>query len=1112
MSGSDGEQPEVSLADALAAYDDRLAAGIERASEPTETPVEPALLPEWKRLTAFLSLVEKAWPRTDPETNCWTDAPSNEQGSIAQSQPAPLEAGDDRRFGRFQIQRTLGHGGFGIVFLAWDPMLRRQIALKVPQPQTLITAEVRKRFQREALAAAGLDHPNIVPVYEAGSIGTVAYIAAAYIPGPTLALWLSRQTRPVPARDAGRLVARLAEAIEHAHVRHVLHRDLKPSNIMLQGPEEPNNGDRVNPGSLVEFEPRITDFSLAKLADGLGPDTKSGVPFGSPPYIAPEQAEGKLSAIGPPTDVYGLGSILYELLTGRPPFSGHGQLETLRQVIADDPLPPRRLRADVPADLEAVVLKCLEKDPGRRYSSASGLAADLERYLAGEPTHVRPPGRWERLRRKARRHPAWVATLMTVAACAMVLAAASGLYDARLRSDRDRSRQKEAETRASEASSERYLQYVMHIREADRLIADSRAPMALKILDQERPRPGEPDLREFSWHYLYRRCHNERRSLPGHRGDVYHIEFSPRGDLLASAGKDGTVRLTSTTSWEPLHTIRASFKEVNIAAFSPDGQTLATVDDEGKLKLWETASGHLRWEIVAHKGDAVIALFTPDGKTVITGGRNDGFIRLWDGTTGAMQSQLHTAPPLLESAAISPDGSILATGGSRSIQLWRLSDLTLIGPLGAGESAQGLAFSHDGTKIATVDEGDRLLRIWNVRTREIRCALAGHSGIFTVAFSADDRTVISAGDDATIRFWDVAGGWSPGVRSGHTQKIWCVALSPDGRTLASAGKDESIKIWDARPSPIHFRLPRSAFFCFELLDDARTLMTFENGPWQVARWDVHSGSLLERKPIHLNLGCSVAALSRNGRWLAVRDQDARHSLWDTVTGEQRCILEPKPGSLLQPVFSPDSRFLTFICDASAHASLLDLESLREIPLPCGKVVGHMFTSSNEVMAVLADASIFWWNPRTGQSKRSTPGHHDVLAAYRAVSADGRTLATAILQTGRIVLHSAETLEPIKEIPAQSTDVGPLAFSPDGRTIASGTRDRTVKIWDIRTGDQLITLAGLDSLVIGLRFSADSGILATISAGNPQFSTDIHLWATTDIEPRADQGPTTDSLH
>jgi WD40 repeat protein len=634
------------------------------------------------------------------------------------------------------------------------------------------------------------------------------------------------------------------------------------------------------------------------------------------------------------------------------------------------------------------------------------------------------------------------------------------------------------------------------------LIADSKTPIALKILDQERPRPGEPDLRDFSWYYLYQRCHTERRTLAGHRGDVHHVEFSPRGDLLASAGKDGTVRLWSTTTWEPLRTIQASLKEVNVAAFSPDGQTLATVDDEGKLKLWETNSGHLRLERLAHKGDTVIARFTPDGETVITGGRNDGFIRLWDRGTGDARGGFQASPSELENAAISPDGSILATVGARIVKLWRLSDRTLIAPVGVGVGAQGVAFSHDGTKLATVDEGDGLVRIWDVSTREIGHALAGHTkGIFAVAFLADDRTVISAGDDAAIRFWNVTIGFNMGIRSGHTDRIWSLALSPDGHTIASAGKDGSVKLWDARPSPGYLRLPIANPFCFELLDDCRTLISLEHSDlWYVGRWDLHSGSLLERKPILINGDYSFAAFSRDGQWLALSDREDRHTLWNIATGKRRDILDPELGGRHLPLFSPNSRFLAFANEGFGPSSILDLESDREILFPCEKLVGPAFTPSNEAIAALPDGSVCWWNPRTGRSKQSTAGHYDVLTGYPAISADGRILATAQPQSRKIYLHSSESLELIKELPAQPAFVGPLAFSPDGRILASIVGDRTVKIWDIRTGEQLLSLGGLSRTAVALRFSSDGRILATFTPGEPLNPHNLLLWGAAEIEP------------
>jgi serine/threonine protein kinase len=422
MSDQDNRPPEDELADALAAYDEFLASGGETPMEDLEEHLDPELMPHWKRVTAFLSLVEHAWPRTGGDVDRSNGpAPGGlvELGAGADAQERSRVDGE-RRFGRFQVIRSLGHGGFGVVMLAWDPALSRDVALKVPQPEGLVTPEARKRFDREARAAAKLDHPNIVPVYECGTVGTVAYIAAAYCAGPTLAEWLARQVRPVPVRDAAVLAATLARAVQHAHERGVLHRDLKPSNILLQVPDA-SGASSGEDGSLASLQPRITDFSLAWLADGQGPQTQSGIPFGSPSYMAPEQAEGRLKDIGPAADVYGLGSILYELLSGSPPLRGEGHLDTLRRVIADDPPPPRRARPDVPAELDAIVLKCLEKDPARRYPAAHDLAEDLDRFLAGEPTRARPPGRWERIRRRARRDRAALFVASVLAVCAVII-------------------------------------------------------------------------------------------------------------------------------------------------------------------------------------------------------------------------------------------------------------------------------------------------------------------------------------------------------------------------------------------------------------------------------------------------------------------------------------------------------------------------------------------------------------------------------------------------------------------------------------------------------------------------------------------------------------------
>ncbi len=324
--------------EALLAFDRALASGDDPAGTVSfASPLKP--VHECQRL------LEAVWPR-----------------GVAQSFKPP------KQFGRFSIVRELGRGGFGVVFLAEDSVLRRQVALKVPRPEVLVTPEVRRRFLREAEAASRLDHPHIVPVHEVGQEGPICYIAAAYCEGPTLAAWLRLQTTPVPIRVASRLVGDLAAAVAHAHQRGILHRDLKPGNILLERREAALlSKDSVRHD--LGFIPRICDFGLAKLLDQVSQDTRSGMPIGSPAYMAPEQAAGRVREHGPATDVYALGVILYELLTGTLPHRGETDLETLRLVSDQDPLSPRALRPGLPRDLETIVLKCLEKRPAARYSA-----------------------------------------------------------------------------------------------------------------------------------------------------------------------------------------------------------------------------------------------------------------------------------------------------------------------------------------------------------------------------------------------------------------------------------------------------------------------------------------------------------------------------------------------------------------------------------------------------------------------------------------------------------------------------------------------------------------------------------------------------------------------
>ena len=316
----------------LAAHDDAAAARQPRDLVRDTASLPPALRRRLEQDGAWCEFVRAAWA-----------AP----GGAAPSEPIllPADGSEITRFGRFEVRRELGRGAYGVVFLAFDPKLRRQVALKLPRPEVMVTAEMRARFEREARAAALLDHPNLVPVFESGQEGLVSFIASAYCPGPTLAEWLKKREEPVSPRLAARIVLFLARGIAHAHARGVLHRDLKPGNVIL----EPFPADDLAVGERdgMAFNPRVTDFGLARMS-ATGPEvtaaTQSGEILGTPSYMSPEQADGRVEAIGPTTDVYGLGAILYALLTGRPPFQSHSPLDTILLLRTEEPIAPSRLR------------------------------------------------------------------------------------------------------------------------------------------------------------------------------------------------------------------------------------------------------------------------------------------------------------------------------------------------------------------------------------------------------------------------------------------------------------------------------------------------------------------------------------------------------------------------------------------------------------------------------------------------------------------------------------------------------------------------------------------------------------------------------------------------
>jgi WD40 repeat protein/serine/threonine protein kinase len=1035
------------------------------------------------------------------------DSPATDstfQPSNLSSPPTPL-----RSFGDYELLEEIARGGMGVVYKARQKSLDRMVAVKMLLFGEQSGKELVQRFRAEAAAAASLQHPNIVAIHEVNAHEGQPFFVMDFIEGQSLVKLAAGQ--PLPATRAARYVQIVAEAIHYAHEHGILHRDLKPSNVLID----------------LFDQPRVTDFGLAKRLHHDSELTLSGQVLGSPNYMPPEQAAAKRGQVGRRCDVYSLGAILYHLLTGRPPLVGETLTDTLHSVLNTEPVSPRLLNPSVPRDLETLCLKCLEKEPARRYQTAQALAEDLDRFLRAEPIRARSIGPTARLWRWCRRKP--LVASLGAATLLLLLAVGVGSPIAIYRISRERERAERGELDARQKA------YASDMKLAQQELAQNNLGLAQELLNRHRPAANPPrssrreeahssagdsqslvtsaatDLRGWEWRYLWRQCQGEQRFILGeHTNGATAVGMLADGKTVFSAGGDKLVRLWDLESRREIGRLQHA-EEVVGAALSHDSRWLATATakyaESHPLLLWDLATPQLATTLTSNFWlRAGSITFSPDNKWLAFA-THFGGVRLWDVTT---RSEITNLPSFNSSLAriglaFSPDSRTLAYNENEhgAILLWDVASRSVDRLAGHHDLVRSLAFSPDGQSLASGSQ-DRTARIWNLAEQRKVFGFTNDSGEFgSIAFSPDGRILaMSVGGSAgrVIRLEDVQTGSPITQLRGHRKSISSLAFTRDGQTLLSASDDGTIRVWDVVP-PVkekaahlfaqnsistEWRAYGPALF---LAPDGRHLLAvYTNETFSV--WDTLRLAEGQRHRLPLT-NTTTAAVAPGGRLAAFGSRDGKMMLWDVGTSQARFFARPDTNKIHRLVFSLDGRFLAAADDSKTLAEMAARNDLRRtirVWEVGARKETHVHTIEGELPVSLtfsADAralmaggwkgSINLW-PLDGPGEASTFPGHSQQAGGVALLPDGKTLISVGDDIRFWDVHTRR----------QTGNLNPragayrIALSPDGRRFATAAGDGSISIWDITSHEEVATLQGHQESVMQLAFTPDGGQLVSAS--------------------------------
>jgi WD40 repeat protein/serine/threonine protein kinase len=1066
----------------------------------------------------------------DPDEEHGNDAPEAASGGASHS--------------RFRIVRLLSQGGLGEIFVAHDQDLNRQVALKRIQTRHADHPECRIRFLREAEVAAALEHPGIVPVYAVGKgVGGQPFYAMRLIQGETLQEAIYRfhgSQHPLLDHDLefrqllGRFVA-VCNAMAYAHSQRVIHRDLKPANIMLGGYGQTLILDWGLAKSLRCPEVGADDTLPAAALPTVPGVTQIGRVMGTPQFMSPEQAAGAADSLTYASDIYSLGATLYCLLTGREPFLGAAEDLIPNLVQSGDFLPPRRRRPDIPPALEAICLKAMERDPGRRYANAGDMAHDVERWLADEAVTAYAEPYGPRISRWARRHKSRVGLTAAALAVAATILIASSLLSAvsSQRLDEQRRADMLEEDRAQIASlaqiamneqarANRYL-YFSRIDQADRAWQESQVERMLQLL--KTAHDGPSDVLGFEWHYLWRLYNSSRFTLSAHRESITCVAYSPDGKYIATGSVDRVVRLWNASTGLRVRKFIGHAATVNAIVFSPDGSRLATASADGTIKLWEYVQseqgdrGRCLGTLADHIGSVNTVSFSSDGRRLASAG-DDRLIRIWDtaspnnSTAAKPVRVISTSFPRVVSVAFSLDSRLIAgcgkvQGTEGEIMAAAVWDQAAPEPIAKLSEHRGhvtcVAFSPDGRYLATASD-DNTTKLWNVADLHnpgifaVR-TLKGHGdSVSSLAFSKDGR-LATGSEDRTIKIWRLATGRDEMTIRGHTRPINGMAFSPDGRNVVSSSADNTIRVWDVTH-------PQEAQCLTGHTADVNSVAFSVNGEFlatgsddeSVCLWDVLTGNKVGEMA-HALGGINSVAFSPDGRLLAGANQTGQVYVWDFAARKQLLILNAGDKNLWALRFSHDGKHLA-VASGDGNTRVWNVESfftgspgrcLLLAGLDVGGLSALAFSPDGRHIATgAADGTLHIWDLQSGVEEWHDRRHEGNVYGI-AYNLNGDQIATVSADC-TVRLWDSAAHESHMVLRGHLQSVTAVAFSPDGRRLVTGGNDRVIKLWDVETGDEALTLKGHTDTVTCLAFSKDGRRLVSSSDDKT-----IRIWNATSLD-------------